>query len=102
MYDLAAADVDGNVSDSATAIVEEQIAGLKGIQGNRGAASGLSCRVVRKADAEVCHDCHGEAGTVSAAAQVRILLALSDRFIFFTVRITRRIQRPPQMVSESA
>ena len=69
MYYLAAANVECYMSNSAAVVVEQQVAGLQVAQGYGSSASALCCCIVRKADSEVCEDCHGESGAVSAACQ---------------------------------
>ena len=80
MYNLSVADVDGYMSDAAASVVEEEVAGLQGIQGYRCAASGLGCRVMRETNSEVSHDCHGEAGAVRAAGKAcaAVYIRISD------------------------
>ena len=69
MYYLSVAHVDGYMSDSAAAAVEEQITCLNASQINGGAAAGLSCRGTRNADAEVGKYGLGKSGTVCTVGQ---------------------------------
>ena len=67
--DLPVSDIDRDMSDSAAVVIEEQVARLDVRKRYLRSASGLSCRVVRKADAKVAEDCHRKPGAVSTACQ---------------------------------
>ena len=53
MYYLASADIDGHMTDTAVAVVEEQVAGLQVVHGNGSTVTGLGCCVMRKGNAKV-------------------------------------------------